>query len=156
MLGQQLTLVQVMACCLFGTKPLPEPMWACLIRDPSKQINAGSTVDTGPGNGLLPVWHQAITWTNVGLSYSGPLKTHRCWVNSWHFIWTPKNSHFVICVLMSVTMGQHNGSWMIEEILICFDPEQLGILKIHRFYMPNYGSFWTASICRSWYSTRQP
>ena len=34
--------------------------------------------DTGSGNGMLPVWYQAITWTNVDLSYSGPYWYVQC------------------------------------------------------------------------------
>ena len=29
----------------------------------------------GPGNGLLPGWHQAIIWTNAGILLTGPLGT---------------------------------------------------------------------------------
>ena len=30
----------------------------------------------GSGNGLLHVWHQAITWIDVDLMWSGPLGTN--------------------------------------------------------------------------------
>ena len=39
--GQQSTLVQVMACCLFGARPLPESMWICLIQDPTNMYSVG-------------------------------------------------------------------------------------------------------------------
>ena len=29
-------------------------------------------VNIGSGNGLSPVWHQAITWTNADLLSTGP------------------------------------------------------------------------------------
>ena len=33
-------------------------------------------VSIGSGNGLSPVWHEAITWTNAGLLSIGPLGTN--------------------------------------------------------------------------------
>ena len=30
-------------------------------------------VNIDSGNGLLPVWHQAIAWTKVDLSFNAPL-----------------------------------------------------------------------------------
>ena len=33
-------------------------------------------VSTGSGNGLSPIWHQAITWTDANLLSIGPLRTN--------------------------------------------------------------------------------
>ena len=32
-------------------------------------------MDFGSGNGLLPIWHQAIAWTSTDLLWIGPLGT---------------------------------------------------------------------------------
>ena len=39
-------------------------------------VCVGKLTNIGSDNGLLPGWHQAITWTNVGILLIGPLGTN--------------------------------------------------------------------------------
>ena len=38
--------------------------------------NMVNWVSIGSGNGLVPVWHQAIVWINADLSSIGPFNQH--------------------------------------------------------------------------------
>ena len=60
-------------------------------------------VSIASGNGLLPVWHQSITWTNDDLLSIGSLGTNFSEIeikifHSWKYIWKchlQNGSHFV-------------------------------------------------------------
>ena len=44
-------------------------------------------VSTGSGNGLVPIWHQAITWTNTNLMSIEPLHANlEIWLKTMIFI----------------------------------------------------------------------
>ena len=42
----------------------------------SCHMSKGILVKTGSGNGLVPVWHQAIIWNNTNILSTGPLDTN--------------------------------------------------------------------------------
>ena len=80
-------LVQIMAWRRPGDKPLSEPM---LVRLPThicvtrpqwvkaewhKYVSVTQTI-IGSNNGVWPVWHQAIIWTNAALLLTGHFRTN--------------------------------------------------------------------------------
>ena len=80
------TLVQIMAWCWPGDKPLSEPMmevYWCIyallsLNDLTHwgrvtHICVGNLIIIGPDNGLSPGRRQAIIWTNAGILWIGPL-----------------------------------------------------------------------------------
>ena len=50
-------------------------------------------VSTGSGNGLLPVWRQAITWTNAGVWSIGVLGTNFSEIWIWILSFSLKKMH---------------------------------------------------------------
>ena len=63
-------LVQIMACRLLGTNPLSKPMLGYCQLDPQEQTSVKF-------QSKYKKWrHQAITWTNVGLSSIRPSDIH--------------------------------------------------------------------------------
>ena len=90
------TLVQIMACRLFGAKPLSKPMILYCQLDPKGQtewkfnqntkclthwgrathICVGKLTTIGSDDGLSPGRRQAIIWTNAGILLIGPLGTN--------------------------------------------------------------------------------
>ena len=86
--GYMIALVQVMACHLSCDKPLPESIMSpsqdltVLLSTPLTHwgrvthICISKLTNTGSDNGLPPGRHQAIIWTNAGLSLIKPLRTN--------------------------------------------------------------------------------
>ena len=48
---------------------------------------------TGPDNGLLPSWHQAIVWTNAGILLIGPLGKKLQWNLNRNIMFVLKKIH---------------------------------------------------------------
>ena len=113
-------LVQVMAWCCQATSHYPSQCWARFMSPYSftrpQYVNPSLPnvtymcqwtlweLRTSSGNGLSPVWRQAITWTNADLLSIRPLGTNfsEIWIKIQKFSFTKIHLKSVICKMAAI------------------------------------------------------